>query len=302
MTNPIDDLGNVQVDFAWGNVPMQPNDGRGTNVLDPVLDSHEIVYLGWNGFPGYVPNTTSGNTGSGAGSGSGSGGGTSFVTIPAPNPGEDANFWAQRVANTLGLNMQFGGTAFNTLGAEYNFLLSGSMPVVGSSVPVGSNVVFSSYGEYVAPPSGLVINLGDTVNFASLPNASESYGNYGQIGVGNVLAMTSIFNPGFDVEFVLPITTTGTLVNLNGGTGGGNNILVGKTLTLVNNPETFSDGGNLLPSLLNTPLTIAASRIQRFDELGYYGFSVTINDARLGSSYFDARWTSANAGSFTISS
>jgi hypothetical protein len=35
---------------------MQPNDARGENVLDPALDNHNIVYSGWNGFPGYEPN------------------------------------------------------------------------------------------------------------------------------------------------------------------------------------------------------------------------------------------------------
>lgn len=53
---PVDDAGNVRVDHVWGNIPMQPNDARGENVLDPALDNHNIVYSGWNGFPGYEPN------------------------------------------------------------------------------------------------------------------------------------------------------------------------------------------------------------------------------------------------------
>ena len=64
----IDTNGNVQVDFVWGNVPMQPNDFRdeqpigntalyGTN-LDFALDNHVIVETGWNGYPLYTPNTT----------------------------------------------------------------------------------------------------------------------------------------------------------------------------------------------------------------------------------------------------
>lgn len=80
----LDDLGNVRVDHVWGNMAMQPNDARGVNVLDPILDNHQIAYLGWNGYPQYVPNTTSGNSGSGSGgsgsggSGSGGGGSTAF--------------------------------------------------------------------------------------------------------------------------------------------------------------------------------------------------------------------------------
>jgi hypothetical protein len=54
---PVDDRGNVRVDHVWGGtLPMQPNDARGSNVLDPNLDNHNIVYSGWNGYPGYEPN------------------------------------------------------------------------------------------------------------------------------------------------------------------------------------------------------------------------------------------------------
>jgi len=50
-----DDGGNVQVDFVWGNMPMQPDDQRETG-LDETLDSHEIAIYGWSNFPGYIPN------------------------------------------------------------------------------------------------------------------------------------------------------------------------------------------------------------------------------------------------------
>jgi hypothetical protein len=54
--HPIDDAGNVVVDFVWGNIPLQPNDVRST-VLDYTADNHQIVTLGWNGYPLYTPNT-----------------------------------------------------------------------------------------------------------------------------------------------------------------------------------------------------------------------------------------------------
>lgn len=46
--------GNVQVDFVWGNMPMQPDDDR-SEPLDPALDSHVIASANWNGFPAYTP-------------------------------------------------------------------------------------------------------------------------------------------------------------------------------------------------------------------------------------------------------
>jgi hypothetical protein len=58
MPNSRDTNGNVQVDFVWGNVPLQPNDDRGEDTLDPNLDNHEIVYESWNGYPGYNPGAT----------------------------------------------------------------------------------------------------------------------------------------------------------------------------------------------------------------------------------------------------
>lgn len=45
----------VQIDFAWGNIPMQPNDDRGMAQLDPALDSHIIATTQYEGFPAFTP-------------------------------------------------------------------------------------------------------------------------------------------------------------------------------------------------------------------------------------------------------
>ena len=79
-----DSGGNQQVDFVWGNMPMQPDTGRtsgetwvagtvpattGANagwivdvsqagvVLDGTLDSHNIAKYSYNGYPGYSPDS-----------------------------------------------------------------------------------------------------------------------------------------------------------------------------------------------------------------------------------------------------
>ena len=70
----VDSAGNVAVDFVWGNFPMQPNDVRAENggsLLDYTLDSHNIVEDGWNGYPGYTPNTAGGQTA-----------GVDYITVP----------------------------------------------------------------------------------------------------------------------------------------------------------------------------------------------------------------------------
>lgn len=53
----VDDAGNVVIDHVWGNMPMQPNDDRTTD-LDVALDNHINAVSGWNGYPLYTPNTT----------------------------------------------------------------------------------------------------------------------------------------------------------------------------------------------------------------------------------------------------
>lgn len=45
----------VRVDFAWGNIPMQPNDDRGMAQLNPALDSHVIATSQYEGFPAFTP-------------------------------------------------------------------------------------------------------------------------------------------------------------------------------------------------------------------------------------------------------
>ena len=51
-----DDAGNVQVDFVWGNFPLQPDADRGENTLDPTLDNHSIATTGYANFPQFLPN------------------------------------------------------------------------------------------------------------------------------------------------------------------------------------------------------------------------------------------------------
>ena len=43
----------VRVDFAWGNIPMQPDDDREIT-LDDTLDSHIIATSGYEGFPAFI--------------------------------------------------------------------------------------------------------------------------------------------------------------------------------------------------------------------------------------------------------
>jgi hypothetical protein len=55
--NPKDDLGNVQVDFVWGNFPLQPDELRASgHKLNASLDNHSIATTGYANFPSFLPN------------------------------------------------------------------------------------------------------------------------------------------------------------------------------------------------------------------------------------------------------
>jgi len=58
--NLLDDLGEVAIDFVWGNFPIQPNDARPDTTaerLDPALDNHIIALSGWGGYPQFTANS-----------------------------------------------------------------------------------------------------------------------------------------------------------------------------------------------------------------------------------------------------
>lgn len=55
--NPKDDLGNVQVDFVWGNFPLQPDELRASgHKLNASLDNHSIATTGYANYPSFLPN------------------------------------------------------------------------------------------------------------------------------------------------------------------------------------------------------------------------------------------------------
>jgi hypothetical protein len=58
--NSLDDSGNVQVDFVWGNMPLQPNDHR-TTQLDYTLDGHIIADANYSGYPDFSRGTKDSN-------------------------------------------------------------------------------------------------------------------------------------------------------------------------------------------------------------------------------------------------
>ena len=67
----LDTAGEIAIDFAWGNMPPQPNDARTTR-LDLTLGDHINLESGWGGYPQFTENTA----------GSDVAGSTDYVRVP----------------------------------------------------------------------------------------------------------------------------------------------------------------------------------------------------------------------------
>ena len=67
----LDTAGEIAIDFAWGNMPPQPNDARTTR-LDLTLGDHINLESGWGGYPQFTPDTP----------GSDVAGSTNYVQVP----------------------------------------------------------------------------------------------------------------------------------------------------------------------------------------------------------------------------
>lgn len=137
MANPVDDGGNVRVDHVWGNMPIQPDDARGANTLDPALDNHVIVTTGRYGYPSYTPDYI--------------GDGDATPNAVVPNVVGLSAAAAQTAIEDAGLVYAAGATTDNAGGAtaENDGLVASSSPVAGSNVNSGDTVTVSLY-EYTA--------------------------------------------------------------------------------------------------------------------------------------------------------
>lgn len=128
--------GNIAVDFVWGNMPMQPDDDRGDNTLDPDLDSHIIATSEWNGFPGHTPVAPYLDT---------------TANVAVPNVAADTAADAQAAIEAAGL-VYAAGTALDNAGgatAENDGTVGTQSPAAATVVNTGSTVTVRVY-EYTA--------------------------------------------------------------------------------------------------------------------------------------------------------
>lgn len=136
MANPVDDAGNVRVDHVWGNMPLQPNDARGENVLDYDLDNHEIAETGRYGFPSYDPTWV------------GDGDDVPNVVVPAITNVLEATALT-RLTNA-GLVGEAGATTTEGATESNDGKVASQSPAANTKANQGDTVTYSLY-EYVAP-------------------------------------------------------------------------------------------------------------------------------------------------------
>ena len=191
--NLVDDLGNVAVDFVWGNFPLQPNDDReenGGGLLDATLDNHSIAYEGWNGYPLYTPNTEGAE-------------GAGYIVVPSVIGQTTAN--ATDILEDAGLVVTVGSAATNAKKDITRInATSATVAVVyttsaSTAYPVGTQVVIAAGTPAGSDPVGVPAALVGTWTVTAAAS-------------GNI----TIAGTGFTVADTTGINSTG---NINGLAG-----------------------------------------------------------------------------------
>jgi hypothetical protein len=145
--NLLDTSGQVAVDFAWGNMPMQPNDDRPNAVgivgtpgrLDPDASIHEIALSGWGGYPLFTANDPGEELS-----------GVAYIKTPnvlgytatqAVDALKDDGYLAGSITNTTGVtNTASTITAVARTGTTATITSSGA----GAKYPVGTKITVAS--------------------------------------------------------------------------------------------------------------------------------------------------------------
>lgn len=161
--DPIVETGNVQVEFPWGNIPLQPNDDRTDSTvtasgtedygwstvtqytsdnLNPALDNHSIAtglppyrFPGWNGYPGYLPGDNDNLPGNFV---------VPDVTGLSSTEAENVISFAGLDYNYVAVNNTGGATSLN------NDTVASQSPTAGHTIEEGGVVTINVY-EYVNP-------------------------------------------------------------------------------------------------------------------------------------------------------
>jgi hypothetical protein len=189
MTNPVDSKGEVAIDFAWGNMPIQPDDVRqssptqtvtaggdqnvgwtnygtiasaklATNPISVTLnnltytvspDNHVIAAENWNSYPGYDVQTDISTQPGGSGVRTD---GTATITVPSV-----IGKGVQEAEDTLhlaGLDVVLATRTTGATAANHDTVYSQSIAAGASSIHQGDSITITVYKFHDATtnPSG----------------------------------------------------------------------------------------------------------------------------------------------------
>jgi hypothetical protein len=126
-----DTLGNQFVDYVWGNLPPQPDTGRGT-ALDGTKGFHLMLKNAYNGFPGYTPVAPYLDQ---------------VANVAVPDVVGETAAAAETAIEAAGLVFAAGDPVDNDGGAtaENDGEVASQTPAAGTAVNVGSTVTVSVY-------------------------------------------------------------------------------------------------------------------------------------------------------------
>ena len=156
--NPKDDLGNVQVDFVWGNLPLQPDELRASgHKLDAALDNHSIATTGYSNYPAFIPNYA--------------GDGDTDPEVVIPDVLRKTVAEATTILDAVNLNLQ---NTTHTLEASY---------ITSTGKTVRVSAVSDSF-DYGPALSGL--RVGDQLHFTLDIGSGPTTVNFGTVKVTKV--------------------------------------------------------------------------------------------------------------------
>lgn len=304
----------VRIDFAWGNIPMQPNDDRGEDTLDPELDSHIIATSGYQNFPAFTTGSPYDDT---------------VENITVPNVVGLSQSAAQSALAAAGLDYETTTTETGANSGNDGKVKTQS-PAAGTSVNAESTVDLVVYEnpavtvpnvvdfDSVSAAAEALVLEGLTLGTVTTSTEGATTGNWGWVKSQNPAANTSVA-PGTAVNLVsydyVSAATTGsisgfqrTAISSLGGSLNGNETVmyvtgrstwpaVGSTITVTGSSAasynaTYTVVQVAQDDAYNTGGT--AIKVGRTDGLGYSG--VTSSSGGTWSKGIAASGTSLRSG------
>lgn len=281
----------VRVDFAWGNIPMQPDDDRGEATLNPLLDSHIIAVAGYQNFPSFTAGTPFDDT---------------LLNVSVPNIVGLSAGDAEDALADVGLEFTQGAPNEEDATLENDGTVASQTPTAGTVVNIGDTVTYVAYHnplvtvpnvvdfDSVSAAESFLVSSGLVLGNVTTSTVGATTSNWGWVKSQNPASGTSVA-PGTAVDLVsydyVSSATTGSIAGFNRTSGGA----LGWS---VNGDQTnmFVTGRQNWPAIGSTVVVTGTSN-------STYNTTYTVADVKADNSYNTGgtaiKLTRAAGGSFT---